>query len=85
MGIEPFVLIVADHDNRVFSVEGPMIDDNPWSEPVVRAQQGGQRRINCFVPGGPARTSLELAAEQYQQEYGYARVQQGSIVQPFRR
>ena len=38
MPIEPFVLIVADHDRRVFSVEGPMVDDNPWSKPVVDAQ-----------------------------------------------
>jgi hypothetical protein len=29
MPIEPFVLIVDDHDNRTFSVEGPMVDDNP--------------------------------------------------------
>jgi hypothetical protein len=28
--IEPFFLIVADHDRRVFAVEGPMTDDRPW-------------------------------------------------------
>ena len=82
MAIEPFVLIVADHDNRVFSVEGPMMDDNPWSKPVVDAQDGGKRRVNCFVPGGPARTDVEIAARQYQQEYGYDRVAAGTIVSP---
>ena len=56
MPIDPFVLIVADHDNRQFSVEGPMIDDNPWSKPVVDAQEDGKRRVTCFVPGGAART-----------------------------
>jgi hypothetical protein len=80
MAIEPFVLIVADHDNRIFSVEGPMVDDNPWSKPVVDAQEGGKRRINCFVPGGPARNDVETAAREYQREYGYARVDPGSIV-----
>ena len=79
--MEPLVLIVADHDNRIFSVEGPMIDDNPWSKPVVDAQEGGKRRINCFVPGGHARTNVEVAAQQYEQEYGYSRVAPGSIVQ----
>jgi hypothetical protein len=26
----PFFLIVADHDQGFFSVEGPMTDDRPW-------------------------------------------------------
>ena len=62
MPIEPFVLIIADHDNHTFSVEGPMVDDDPWSKPVVDAQEGGKRRINCFVPGGAARHDVETAA-----------------------
>lgn len=80
MPIDPFVLIVADHDNRTFSIEGPMVDDNPWSKPVVDAQQGGKRHINCFVPGGPARTNADVAAREYQREYHYTRVPAGSIV-----
>lgn len=80
MPIEPFVLIVADHDNRIFSVEGPMVDDNPWSQPVVDAQEGGKRHINCFVPGGVARHDVEVAAREYYREYGYRRVDRGSIV-----
>lgn len=80
MPIEHFVLIVADHDNRIFSVEGPMVDDNSWSKPIVDAQQGGKRHINCFVPGGPARTDVETAAREYQREFGYEREPAGSIV-----
>src|SRR3546814_5482303 len=57
-----------------------MVDDNPWSKPVVDAQDGGKRHINCFVPGGPSRTDVETAAREYQREYGYARVEAGSIV-----
>ena len=80
MPIDPFVLIVVDHDNHTFSVEGPMVDDNPWSKPVVDAQQGGKRHINCFVPGGLARTNADTAAREYQREYIYTRVAAGSIV-----
>lgn len=80
MPIDPFVLIVADHDRRTFSVEGPMIDDNPWSKLVVDAQESGKRRINCFVPGGAAKTNVEVAACEYEREYGYTRVPPGSIV-----
>lgn len=80
MPIDPFVLIVADHDNRQFSVEGPMIDDNPWSKPVVDAQEDGKRRVTCFVPGGAARTDARIAAREYIREYGYSQVPSGSIV-----
>ncbi|NTS66402.1 hypothetical protein HRV97_14690 [Sphingomonas sp. HHU CXW] len=80
MPIEPFVLIVADHDNHTFSVEGPMVDDNPWSKPVVDAQEGGKRHINCFVPGGPAKHDAGIAAREYNREYNYTQVPAGSIV-----
>ena len=39
--IVPFFLIVADRDKRVFTVEGPMLDDTAWSEAVGRAQKEG--------------------------------------------
>ena len=84
MPVDPFVLVVADHDNRTFSVEGPMRDDNPWSKPVVDAQAGGTRRITCFVPGGAAKISAQIAARDYVREYGYTQVPSGSIVRlPF--
>src|SRR3546814_10816628 len=80
MPLGPCGLMFAEHDRRFFSVEGPMVDDNPWSKPVVDAQDGGKRHINCFVPGGPSRTDVETAARDYQRESGYARVEAGSIV-----
>jgi hypothetical protein len=80
MPINPFVLIVADHDNQTFSVEGPMVDDNPWSKPVVDAKEGGKRNINCFVPGGLAKHNAEIAAREYVREFGYTQVPAGSIV-----
>lgn len=42
MPIEPFLLIVADHDNRTFSVAGPMVDDDPWVP-------GGPARNNADI------------------------------------
>lgn len=40
---EPFILIVTDRDEKTFSVEGPMADDNPWSDAVVDAQKSGRQ------------------------------------------
>ena len=77
--IDPFVLVVADHDKKVFTVEGPMVDDNPWNTAVVRAQEQG-REINCFVPGEEARFSVPAAIAAYEQEFGYKHVAPGSIV-----
>ena len=39
----PFFLIVADHDQGFFSVEGPMTDDRPWQNAArhARDQLGG--------------------------------------------
>jgi hypothetical protein len=79
MPIEPFVLIVADHDSASFRSRA-----DGGRQPVVKAgrrcSRGGKRHINCFVPGGPSRTDVETAAREYQREYGYARVEAGSIV-----
>lgn len=80
MPIEPFVLIVADHDKRIFSVEGPMVDDNPWSKPVVDAQEGGKRHVNCLVPGGQRGTMSRSRRVNISGTYGYTRADPGSIV-----
>ena len=41
------MLVVVDHDNKTFSVEGPMTDDTPWISAVSRAQDAG-REVRCF-------------------------------------
>jgi hypothetical protein len=33
--MEPFCLVVADRDQKVFTVEGPMTDDAEWNDPCV--------------------------------------------------
>lgn len=75
-----FVLIVTDSDKMTFSVEGPMVDDRPWNDVVVDAQNLG-RQVRCHVPGGLARTSVEEAARVYSESYpDMTRVPAGTIV-----
>jgi len=74
---EPFYLIVADHDRRVFTVEGPMTDASAWHE-AATAASSFDRRIACG-PSGPERDELAAA---YQAETRLAGVPPGSIVRP---
>ncbi len=82
--IDPFVLIVADRDKKEFTVEGPMVDDNPWNAVVVRAQKSG-RNVHCFVPGklgDLVRRNVSAAVTVYEAEFGYQHKAPGSIVTP---
>lgn len=79
--MKSFVLIVADHDRREFTVEGPMADDNPWNKAVVTAQEAG-RQVNCHVPGEAAQHDMEVAAAHYAREFRYTRVPPGSLIKP---
>jgi hypothetical protein len=47
---EPFFLIVADHDQGFFSVEGPMTDDRLWKD-AARHARDNQRHIMCGPTG----------------------------------
>jgi propanediol dehydratase large subunit len=78
-GIEPFLLVVADHNKKVFSIEGPMTDDRPWNHAVVAAQHTG-RTVRCFTPGaGQGRNEV---ARNYSAQMGYSEVDSYSIVDP---
>lgn len=44
-----FLLVIKDDDAKVFSVEGPMLDDTPWIDRVVAAQKSG-RSVRCETP-----------------------------------
>ena len=55
-----FFLIIADYGRRVFSVEGPMTDEQPWQATVRRAREQEHRRVVC----GPRGSNPDaLAAE----------------------
>lgn len=73
----PFYLIVTDHDRGVFTVEGPMTDDQPWNEAAAHARNH-QRRVACG-PTGPQRDAL---AAEYRRTHKLAGVPPGSILRP---
>ena len=47
---EPFFLVVADRDNSLFNVVGPVEDDSPYVRIVSRLQDDG-RKVQVFNPG----------------------------------
>ena len=58
----PFFLIVADRDKRVFTVEGPMVDDAEWNEAVGRAQREGRNVMCCGAGSDRSRAEKDYAA-----------------------
>jgi hypothetical protein len=75
--IQPFFLIVADHDRGFFSVEGPMTDDRPWND-APRYAREHQRHVVCG-PAGPNRDAL---GAEYRETNKLAGAPPGSIVRP---
>jgi hypothetical protein len=74
----PFFLIVADHDQGFFSVEGPMTDERPWQNAARQARDQLGRRVACG-PVGPERNAL---AAEFQRAGKLAGVPPGSILRP---
>ena len=72
---EPFFLIVADHDRRVFAVEGPMTDDRPW-EAAAKFARSDEHRITC----GPRGTDRDTLAAEFRRAHNFAGVPPGSIL-----
>jgi hypothetical protein len=75
---EPFYLIVADHDQGFFSIEGPMTDDKPWNNAARHARDNFHRRVVCG-PTGPDRDALVV---EYLNANKLAGAPPGSIVRP---
>ena len=76
--MKPFLLVVTDRDRNEFTVEGPMIDDRPWIDAVVVAQNAG-REVNCHTPGAGTKEDI---AQQVKTSLGLQLVCPGSIVTP---
>jgi hypothetical protein len=74
----PFFLIVADHDQGFFSVEGPMIDDRVWQNAARHARDQFERRVVC----GPAGPDRDVLAAEFQRAEKLAGVPPGSILRP---
>jgi hypothetical protein len=46
--IRPFLIVVIDEDQRLFSIEGPMTDDTSLNAAICRARDEG-RAVRCFT------------------------------------
>lgn len=73
-----FFLVVADHDQGFFAVEGPMTDDRPWNNAARHARDNLGRRVVCG-PAGPDRDALAAAFHLAEKLAG---VPPGSIIRP---
>lgn len=60
--VAPFFLIVIDHDRKQYSIEGPMTNDIPWIEAVMKARP--DRDLSCHTPGPGDRKNLQVSAAQ---------------------
>jgi hypothetical protein len=74
----PFFLIVADYDQGLFSVEGPMTDDRPWKNAARYAHDQLARRVVC----GPAGLDRDALAAEFYRTEKLAGVPPGSILRP---
>jgi hypothetical protein len=74
----PFFLIVADHDQGFFCVEGPMTDDRPWQNAARHARDQFHRRVVC----GPAGADRNALVAEFQRAEKLAGVPPGSILRP---
>ena len=65
-----FLLVVLDHDEKVFSIHGPMSDDTQWNSRVVAAQKAG-RQVNCSTPSGHDRPAVALSVRR---QFGFKEI-----------
>jgi hypothetical protein len=73
-----FFLIVADHDQGFFCIEGPMIDEKPWNNAARHAHDQLGRNVVC----GPTGSDRNALAAEFQRTHKLAGVPPGSILRP---
>jgi hypothetical protein len=73
-----FFLVMADHDQGFFSIEGPMTDDGPWKSAARHARDNLHRRVVC----GPTGLDRDALAAAFQRAEKFGGVPPGSIVRP---
>ncbi len=73
-----FFLIVADHDQGVFCVEGPMSDEKPWTNAARHAHD----QLGRHVVAGPAGPDRDTLAAEFHCAHKLAGVPPGSILRP---
>ena len=75
-----FFLIVIDEDRKLFTVEGPLTDDQPFKNAIEAAKHEG-RTVRCCNIGSTSRAD---AIAEWQRHYGrhYRLIGDGCIVSP---
>ena len=71
--IEPFYLIMVDHDKKMYNVIGPISDDSDWNKKIVELQNKN-RKVNCFSVSGSK--SFENIISSYSEQTSYVFSQQ---------
>lgn len=69
MRIEPFYMVVEDEDRRLFTVEGPMVDDRLRIDRLFELRQKG-RHVRCYHVE-QARTTREALIADTTARIGY--------------
>jgi hypothetical protein len=81
IGTDPstsFFLIIVDHDQGFFTVEGPMATDEPWNNAARHARDNFYRRVVC----GPKGLDRDMLAADFQRTEKLGGVPPGSILRP---
>ncbi|MFA5963762.1 MAG: hypothetical protein WC804_07060 [Sphingomonas sp.] len=76
----PFLLIVFNRAEAIFSVEGPVRDDRAWRKAVAVKHQRGESVGFSPCLNGQARIWRRPAAQEFREKTGFKRVAKGSIV-----
>jgi hypothetical protein len=73
-------LIVIDEDRKLFTVEGPLTDDQPFKTAIAAAKHEGRTIRSCNIGS----VSRAHAKAEWQRHYGhfYGFVESGRIVSP---
>jgi hypothetical protein len=71
----PFFLVIADHNQEFFSVEGSMVDNGPWQD-GARDARNSERNTSC----DPAGQDRDAPATKYRRVHKLAGVPRGSIL-----
>lgn len=67
--LKKFFIVVADHDEKIFNILGPMDNDTDIINKVVRLQRNG-RNVNCSTAGLNFKNKRDII-ESYSSSRGY--------------
>lgn len=72
-------LLIVDHDNERYTIEGPIFDNVPWIEEIERAKRVGRQIDFRIIPTPKIGTVMNWVTE-----LGYERWPPKSIINPLR-